>query len=313
MLLYVLPVQECPRCGYELPEARRDSEDCPSCGIVFARYDPDRAAMAPMARVTRPTESRPPLFLIGLALVVALVLIFGWLRPEAEPPPPPIPPPAAPAVADSAPSAPAEPDRGLTAADLLAQPELEDWGEPDPGRRPARLTPGQLEEARSAVADELRVTVDPLDPDSVEGMSALDAGPGGAAAESDELAWVGWYEGAMGYERARRQLAQMSPRAMVVYFHADWCGYCARFEADFLPDPLMRRFLSDVFRVHVNPERSPEDKALAERFGVRGYPSFYVLRPGEQPGQARRVHPFWDQQAIPVSDFVAMAEDAAGR
>lgn len=310
-------MQVCPKCRYELPEARQDTEDCPRCGIVFARFDPDRATMAPMVRVSRPTQSRPPVLLIVLALAVVLVLILGWPRPRTEPPAPEMPeavPSTAAQVAGETPAPESEPGRGLTAADLMSQPGLEDWGEVDPNRPPAALTPSQMADARAARSEVgFEVGVEALDPGSVEGMSALGAGPvDGVAAQDDELAWVGWYEGAGGYDQAQRQMAQMSPRPLVIYFHAEWCGYCARFEADFLPDPLLRRFLSDVFRVHVNPERSPADKALADRFGVRGYPSFFILRPGEQPAQARRVHPFWDQQAIPVSDFVAMAEEAAG-
>lgn len=219
---------------------------------------------------------------------------------------------------------------GLTAADLASRPDLETWGSPDPDRPPALLTDDQLAEARAALQREEQVSleVEVLDPDSELGraamqrpaapaMSPVGSGPGEAAADDgqgdqDDLAWVGWYEGAGGLERAQGQIARMSPRPLVVYFHAGWCRYCRAFEADFLPDPLVRRFLSDVFRVHVEPERSAEDRALAERFGVTGYPSFFVLRPGEQPSQARRVHPFWDDRAIPVQQFVASCQEAAG-
>ena len=304
-------IEQCPKCGYAIPELRRGSEDCPSCGVVFARFDPDRATMAPMTRVAHAEPRKPPVLLIGLALITVLVLVIGWPRPDLEPPSA-TPTQAAEVVRSPAPVAPVDPDPGLTAADLLARPELEAWGEVDPDRRPSRLSEAQLAEARAATLAELTVAIDAVDPASEQGMSALGAGSADASAERDELAWVGWYEGARGYSSALDQLEQMSPRPVVVYFHAAWCGYCKRFERDFLPDPLMRRFLSDVFRVHVDPESDPEDKALADRFGVRGYPSFFVLRPGEQPGQAHRVHPFWDKQAIPVSDFVAMAEEAAG-
>jgi thiol-disulfide isomerase/thioredoxin/predicted RNA-binding Zn-ribbon protein involved in translation (DUF1610 family) len=308
-------LQTCPKCGYEIPEARRGSQDCPQCGVVFARFDPSRVRMAPMARVAHPDSKKPPVLLIGLALATVLVMVLGWPRPGIEPPEPDRPTPVAEAVEPGATGSITEPDpaQGLTADDLRARPGLQDWGEIDPDRPPTRLTPTQLSEAREATDPLLSLDIAPLDPTSTEGMSALDARPtDGSSAKDDELAWVGWYEGADGYSQAQRQLEQMSPRPLVVYFHADWCAYCKRFERDFLPDPLLRRFLSDVLRVHVNPEASPQDKALADRFGVRGYPSFFILRPGEQPGQAHRVHPFWDKQAIPVTDFVAMAEEAAG-
>jgi thiol-disulfide isomerase/thioredoxin len=314
-------VERCPKCGYEIPEARQGGTDCARCGVVFDRYDPDRTAMRPMARVSRPEAApRSPLLLlaaIAAGAIVLLLLIPGRRERSAEPPTPPVPDSAsAPSTGGAIPVADDAP--GLTAADLLARPGLDSFGEASPDRARSPLTDGQLAEAREALAGEdgLRVEVVPLDPATGQGMSAMR--PDGASDPTPEqeeaapLSWIGWYEGAGGYEDALRQMDRMRPRPLIVYFHADWCGYCRRFESDFLPDPLTRRFLSDVFRVHVNPERSDEDLALARRFGIQGYPSFMILRPGEFPEQARRVHPFFDNQTIPVTQFVSMCEEAAG-
>ena len=126
----------------------------------------------------------------------------------------------------------------------------------------------------------------------------------------DDLQWVGWYEGVAGYERGLEQARDMN-RPLVVYFHTDWCNYCRALNKDFLPDPLVRRFLSNVLRVHVNPESSAEAKALGEVFGVAGYPSFFVLPPGVGPSGANRVHPFRNGTTITPQEFAAECEAAS--
>ena len=102
-------------------------------------------------------------------------------------------------------------------------------------------------------------------------------------------------------------------RPLIVYFRADWCGWCARFNDDFLPDPLVRRFLSNVIRVQINPEHGERELELSRRYGIKGYPSFLVIPPAGGVEGAVRVHPFRDGGTISTADFVAECEAAAGR
>jgi tetratricopeptide (TPR) repeat protein len=77
---------------------------------------------------------------------------------------------------------------------------------------------------------------------------------------------------------------------MLLYFRVDWCPYCQRMDREVLPTAAVTRFLTDVIKVRVNPERSPQDKALAQSHGVDGYPSVFVIPRAE--ARAQRVPAF---------------------
>jgi thiol-disulfide isomerase/thioredoxin len=85
-----------------------------------------------------------------------------------------------------------------------------------------------------------------------------------------------WREGAGGYESAGYEHGMLG-KPLVVYFYADWCGYCRRFDRELLQTEEVARCLDRVVRVRVAPEKGGRDKTLADLFGVNGYPSFFVV------------------------------------
>jgi len=89
-----------------------------------------------------------------------------------------------------------------------------------------------------------------------------------------------WLTGASGYEDAvRRRRSTAAP--MVVYFFADWCPYCKQVENElFAKSDVERYFSRATIRVRVNPEENASNRSLADRFGVDGYPSFFILGAG---------------------------------
>jgi thiol-disulfide isomerase/thioredoxin len=95
-----------------------------------------------------------------------------------------------------------------------------------------------------------------------------------------------WSSGFAAYEDAlARQRADGVP--MAVYFYTDWCGYCRQLD-EALAQETADRALDGINCVRVNPEKSPEARALATRFGVTGYPSVYVLAGGSDRPQRVR-------------------------
>jgi thiol-disulfide isomerase/thioredoxin len=64
----------------------------------------------------------------------------------------------------------------------------------------------------------------------------------------------------------------------VVYFYADWCSYCRTLDNQYLPSAPVQEYLRAVVKVRINPEQGVAERALATRFGVTGYPSFFVMR-----------------------------------
>ena len=92
-----------------------------------------------------------------------------------------------------------------------------------------------------------------------------------------------WLYGAAGYARAV-ELQQQLNIPLVVYFYADWCGYCRTLDSQYLPSAAVQDYLGRVVKVRINPERGFAERALAKRYGVTGYPSFFVMsHPAARP------------------------------
>lgn len=86
-----------------------------------------------------------------------------------------------------------------------------------------------------------------------------------------------WFDGSQGYEVAKqRQSANGGP--MLVYFRTDWCGYCKKLDKGLLDKHETRDQLRPIPKVEINPESSKANARLASHFGVRGYPSMYVVK-----------------------------------
>jgi thiol-disulfide isomerase/thioredoxin len=154
----------------------------------------------------------------------------------------------------------------------------------------------------------------PVPASEAAGHGAAAAEAGGtcplASAAPSAAARVGatWHEGATGYDVARRE--QGATRApMVVYFRTDWCGYCRRFEGGLLDRPATQAYLgARAVKVRVNPETGPREAALAERFGVEGFPTFLVVA-GDAPEE---ISPFVDEglriRVLTPGEFEAAVE-----
>lgn len=64
-------------------------------------------------------------------------------------------------------------------------------------------------------------------------------------------------------------------RPMVIYFTADYCGYCRKMERDTWNDPKVVRRIHDGFvALKVDAEQHPE---LVKRLGVEGLPATIIF------------------------------------
>ena len=89
----------------------------------------------------------------------------------------------------------------------------------------------------------------------------------------------GWYQGADGYELAIAE-QQSSGKPILLYFHTEWCGYCKRLERDVFSTSTFGQRYGSVLKVKVNPESSRAEHSLAERYGIRGFPTVFVVVAG---------------------------------
>ena len=98
-----------------------------------------------------------------------------------------------------------------------------------------------------------------------------------------------WLDGATGYERAAQIQRQLNV-PLVVYFETDWCPFCRSLESQYLTSAPVQTYLKGVVKVRINAEQGSAERDLATRFGVTGYPSFFIIR--NASSLPMRVHPF---------------------
>lgn len=118
-----------------------------------------------------------------------------------------------------------------------------------------------------------------------------------------------WYEGASGFQQGIEE-AEREGKTLAVYFYTDWCGYCRQLESELLNRVKVEEFLKYLVKIRVNPESGSRERSLANAYGVRGYPSFFIQStPGSTPQKIRRT----DRGGLKSpEEFVSTLERAAG-
>lgn len=66
-----------------------------------------------------------------------------------------------------------------------------------------------------------------------------------------------------------------SDKPMLAVFYVDWCGYCMKFMPKF--NVLSKLYGNKYNFVMVNVEGSKENRKLAEKTGIGGFPTVYIL------------------------------------
>src|SRR5678816_653242 len=98
-----------------------------------------------------------------------------------------------------------------------------------------------------------------------------------------------WLRDAPGYERAL-ELQKESNGPLIVYFYTDWCPYCRSLDNQYLPSQPVRDYLRTVVKVRINPGHGRAERELANRYGVTGYPSYFVIQ--KAAAAPRQISPF---------------------
>jgi thiol:disulfide interchange protein len=116
-----------------------------------------------------------------------------------------------------------------------------------------------------------------------------------------------WYEGANGFAQGVEE-ARREGKPMAVYFYTDWCPYCRELEGELLGRAKVEDFLKHLVKIRVNPEKGTYERALADRYGVQGYPSFFIQpTPQATPRKIQRT----DRNGLLTPEaFVANLEQA---
>jgi protein disulfide-isomerase len=101
-------------------------------------------------------------------------------------------------------------------------------------------------------------------------------------------AWGDIYEWETDLEAAQQQAAAEDKHVFLYFAGSDWCGWCQRLKQEILDTRPFREFsethlvpvLIDFPREREQPaEQEAYNRRLAERFGVSGFPTVFVLTP----------------------------------
>lgn len=95
------------------------------------------------------------------------------------------------------------------------------------------------------------------------------------------LKWLKYDEGL--------ELAMKTEKPILVDFYTDWCRFCKKMDKETFSDNMIAEFLNENFvMVKVNAESkntvktdegTVSERQLARTFGVRGYPTYWFLKP----------------------------------
>lgn len=73
------------------------------------------------------------------------------------------------------------------------------------------------------------------------------------------------------------QKAYKKQKPVIVFFYADWCGFCQRFAPTFYKVTKDRKVKKNFAVAYVNCDK-PENRGYMEQFDVQGFPTVYVIR-----------------------------------
>ncbi len=121
----------------------------------------------------------------------------------------------------------------------------------------------------------------------------------------------GWQHGASGYDKAM-QSAVKKNAPLIVYFNTDWCGWCKKMNRDYIGAGSVKNFLADFPKVEINPDEGKRATLLRDKFGVTGFPAFFVSIPSLKT-EADRVHPFGNSKNFTPTEFIASIKTKVGK
>jgi len=85
-----------------------------------------------------------------------------------------------------------------------------------------------------------------------------------------------WGNNYPGYTEATK-MQQNSTKPIALYFYTDWCSNCKALREQVLASAEITSYMNNLHAVKINPEIGINEENLAKKFGVFGYPSFFII------------------------------------
>ena len=87
-----------------------------------------------------------------------------------------------------------------------------------------------------------------------------------------------WHENAEGFKTALG-IQKATKKPIALFFHTDWCVNCKKLRENILSSSEFDRYLKNVIPVKINPEAGSKERQIADKYAVRGYPTFLMIGP----------------------------------
>ncbi|GDY28000.1 hypothetical protein AHAT_38900 [Agarivorans sp. Toyoura001] len=91
-----------------------------------------------------------------------------------------------------------------------------------------------------------------------------------------------WYRNYPGYIEAL-ELSERINVPVLLYFQADWCGYCRLLEKELLSTYRGKTSLKRIIKVNISPEAGDDESLLFESLGGKGYPTVLIQNQFDKP------------------------------
>jgi len=133
---------------------------------------------------------------------------------------------------------------------------------------------------------------------------------GGLFVCSDILAYdfTDWYHGASGYEDALDEVIG-EEKPLILYFHSESCNWCKKLDSEYLASYEVDQFLSNIPKVEISSSEEAPEKALYDKYGVTGVPSFFVLIPSMDSKPAKSISPFMKGKHKTTDEFISAIKE----
>lgn len=113
-----------------------------------------------------------------------------------------------------------------------------------------------------------------------------------------------WYTGASGYASALERQKQTG-KSIALFFHTDWCASCKNLRETVLSTREFEEFARNLIPVKINPETGIEERKIADKYGVQGYPTFLIIAEN-----FKTITPIRTGINMPPEKFIASCEKA---
>jgi len=119
--------------------------------------------------------------------------------------------------------------------------------------------------------------------------------------------FIDWERGAVGYELALMD-AEDGEKPLILYFQTDGSEWCQKMNDNYFAVYEIEEFLINIPKAEINPEKGDPEGNLADKYGVKEYPAFFVFIPSLKT-KPERIHPFSKDHNMTVDEFLKTLKD----